>query len=170
MMATYDKWNDSIFKQGINQVRVPLDAFWIDRIIATAQRNDTRPRNRKTIRLDTVLNEERDVVFPKPVGVCRNISVASVENLTRLFGKVVPDGFTSAVNISGTFYLKTRYKFTVSNFIVGCLYNCLVENIMFQSHHTGTHQLRNPIKIPWVVWVRISLHASCTKNLRVIQK
>lgn len=41
--TTYDKRGDAVRKQGVNQIRVKLDAPLINRVVSTSERNDTRP-------------------------------------------------------------------------------------------------------------------------------
>lgn len=82
---------NSVLKQVVDQIRVPLDSFRVDRVVATPQGDDARPSDRKAVRFDSIFDKESDIFFPKPIGVGRDIAVTSIEGLSRLFREVVPD-------------------------------------------------------------------------------
>jgi hypothetical protein len=49
-----DERSDTGSKETVDEIRVELDPKRVDRVIAAAQRNDTRPREREAVRLDAI--------------------------------------------------------------------------------------------------------------------
>ena len=45
---THDKRNDSPLEEGVDQIRVELDACLVDGVVAATERNNPRPSNGKT--------------------------------------------------------------------------------------------------------------------------
>jgi hypothetical protein len=109
MACTHHKRYNAPLQQCINQLRIEFDSFWIDRVIPTSKRNDSRPRNGEPIRLDTVLNEEVYIFLPEPVRVGGDIAVSSIQNLAWGTREVIPERLSTAVDVSRAFDLEARW-------------------------------------------------------------
>ena len=85
------------------------DRHLINLVLPPSLGNNPRPRDRQPVRLRPVLFQQRDVLFPEPIRVRRDIACRAVLDLSWGMAERVPDGRQAAVLIDRTFDLVGRY-------------------------------------------------------------
>jgi len=104
----YDEWCYPMLEQGVNQIRVKFNPLRIDRVVTASKRNNARPGDGEPVRFHPVFDKECNIFPPAHVRISGYISISTIESLARLLGEVIPDRFTSSIDVSGSFNLKTR--------------------------------------------------------------
>jgi hypothetical protein len=80
---TDHKGCDVVRQQSVDEIGIELDAFGVDGVIPSPQRNNSGPRKGEPITFDSVSPKQRNIVSPEFVRVCGIVPVASVESFTR---------------------------------------------------------------------------------------
>ena len=84
------------------------DRRLINLVFPPSFRDDPRPRDRQPVRLRSILFQQRDVLFPEPIRVRRDIACRAVLDLSWSMAERVPDGRQAAVLVDRPFDLVGR--------------------------------------------------------------
>jgi len=108
-MYAYHEGNDSVGEELVDKVGVELDSLGVYGIVTTAQWDDAGPRDGEPVSLHAILVQQGDVILPTLVRIGGDVSILAIESLARRPGKVVPDRFATAVDVSRALNLEGSY-------------------------------------------------------------
>jgi hypothetical protein len=74
--VAYDKRRDAVGEQLVNEIRVPLDALLVHRVVPPTKRDNARPGDGEAVRVDAILLEESNILGMATIG-CRIVSSSS---------------------------------------------------------------------------------------------
>lgn len=91
MEMTYHQGGDVSRKEGVDEVAIELDTCLVDGVVPSSERDDTGPRERETVRSNTIFLQELDIFLPETVRIGGDVSIPAVHRLSWDAGETVPD-------------------------------------------------------------------------------